>query len=225
MSNLQSGSEDGGLSEELGDDEAEEAQHGDAPIPALGAGREGPKTAGIIRLALDDGHDRSVREQLHDSQEVEEARLASARDLLLDRQAGHALRHHGPREAQHGQAAVDGLGRGAVEREDAEEGLAACLRTPLHLRTRPLPCPACHWVRARHVLLSLLRNILLPDRRLRRLVHLATQIAPHSPPQHQPRRLTARDSCSLEPPGLHRESLQASEHSRSGHHHGRHSLA
>ena len=93
--------EDGRVSEELGDNKAEEAQHGQAPVPSLGAGCEWAEAASVRGLAAHDGHQRCVGEDLHGGQEVDETRLAWVGELLQHCQPCHSLCHHRPHESQH----------------------------------------------------------------------------------------------------------------------------
>lgn len=127
--------EDGRVGERLRYNEAQESQHGDAPVPSLRPRRERAEAAGVRRLAAHDGHHGGVREQLHHSQEVEETRLAGICHLLKHRLPCQPLHNHCPHEPQHCQTAVDGLGCGSIKRKHAEEGLVTRLRPPLDLGT------------------------------------------------------------------------------------------
>ena len=64
--------EDGGLADELRDDQRQEAQHRQPPVPPLSARRERPKAARVRRLAVHDGHQPGVCEELHGAHEVDE---------------------------------------------------------------------------------------------------------------------------------------------------------
>ena len=53
------------VGKELGDNEPEETQHGNTPIPSLGFGCERPEIASIRGLSAHDRHQRCVSEHLH----------------------------------------------------------------------------------------------------------------------------------------------------------------
>jgi hypothetical protein len=139
------------------------------------------------------------------------------------------------------QAAVDGLGRGAVECEHAEEALAAGLGPPLHLGAR-VQGPG-RGLRPEHgLLLGLVgllvaQDVVLGDGGLGLLVHRGLGIRqrtlalagfaahPSSQGGHQPGR--ARNSCSssqLADPGVDGQCLQPAELGTCNlrHHHGYH---
>jgi len=61
---------DGCVGEELGDNEGEEADHGQPPIPSLCLGCEGAEAASICGLAIHNGYQGCVCEQLNSSYEV-----------------------------------------------------------------------------------------------------------------------------------------------------------
>jgi hypothetical protein len=125
--------ENGRAADCFGDDQRQESQHRQPPVPSLRAGCERTEAASIGGLAIHDGHDRCICEQLHRSHEVHQSAGAGVEQLLRHAQPCHLLRHECPHHAQHGQAAVDHLRGRTVEREDAEERLVAGLGTPLDL--------------------------------------------------------------------------------------------
>lgn len=74
--------EDRRMAEHFRDDERQEPDHGQPPIPSLGLRRERPKAACVGGFAADDGNERSVREQLHGADEKHQPNLARIEELL-----------------------------------------------------------------------------------------------------------------------------------------------
>ena len=98
--------------------------------------RERPETASIGGLAVHDGDERCVREQLHCAHEEHQSTGGGIKQLLQHGQSCRLLRDESPHQAQHGEAAVDGLRGSPIESEDAQERLLACLGSPLDLLAR-----------------------------------------------------------------------------------------
>ena len=96
--------------------------------------RERPETASIGGLAVHDGDERCVGEQLHCAHEEHQFTGGGIKQLLQHGQSCRLLRDECPHHAQHGEAAVDGLRGSPIESKDAQERLLACLGSPLDLR-------------------------------------------------------------------------------------------
>eukprot|EP00951_Prasinocladus_malaysianus_P038049 scaffold414123_cov50-Prasinocladus_malaysianus.AAC.1 len=103
-------SKEGRATEGLGDDESGKAKHCCAAVDNLCLGGERAE-GGLLGALLDKRYERSRGEQRHD----EDHRPRDLRQLSADSLIGAELGSESGNEAEHGEAAVDDLGRGAGE--------------------------------------------------------------------------------------------------------------
>jgi hypothetical protein len=115
----------------LGDEQGHQADHGCSPVPPLVLGVEGAVLSAVRGLLVVHGDESGADDDGRHEQEPDEAPAFC--DLLPHALPGENLRHERPRDAQHRQPAVDGLGRRSIELHQALGAGVAVLRAPLVL--------------------------------------------------------------------------------------------
>lgn len=116
----------------LGDEQRDETDHGGPPVPALVLRIKGTILAAVGRLLVVHGDESGADDDGRHEQEPDQS--SALRDLLPHALARENLGDEGPRDAQHGQPAVDGLRCGSIELHQALGARIAVLRTALLLR-------------------------------------------------------------------------------------------
>ena len=123
----------------FGDEKRDQADHGGTAVPALVLGVEGAAFAAVGGFSVEHGDESGADDDRRHEQEPDEA--AALRDLLPHALAGDNLGDECPRDAQHGEPAVDCLGSWPVELHQALGVRVAGLRATFVLWTEEF----LHW--------------------------------------------------------------------------------
>lgn len=97
---LEEGSENWCVDEAFREQQRQEAEHGQAPVPALGSGRERPEAPSICRLAVQHGHDGRVGDQWH-QRHIEHQTGPLGVQLIVHCQTAHLLGDGCPYDPEH----------------------------------------------------------------------------------------------------------------------------
>jgi len=91
--------EDGSVAEHFGDNEREAFDHGETPIPLLSLRGEGAEAPGVGGLAVHDGHQGSISEELHHAHKEHQSCLARHVKLIEHCEASRLLGEENPGSA------------------------------------------------------------------------------------------------------------------------------